>query len=97
MAQKGIKAAIAIVAVAAGILLVAFIATAMLLAIGPLFILLAIFPATYRWFETWLGQVVNFAILYVMVAVTVGLVFGMFDQFLSNSKLRNYQRMEAVL
>ena len=76
-------AAAAIVAIAAGILLVAFLATALLLAIGPLFILFAIFPATYRWFETWLGQVVNFAILYVMVAVTVGLVFSMFDQYLS--------------
>ena len=76
-------AAGAIVAIAAGILLVAFLATAVLLAIGPLFILFAIFPVTYRWFETWLGQVVNFAILYVMVAVTVGLVFSMFDQYLS--------------
>src|SRR5690606_31083227 len=76
-------AAAALVAIAAGILLVAFLATALLLAIGPLFILLAIFPTTYRWFETWLGQLVNFAILYVMVAVTVGLVFGMFDQYLS--------------
>lgn len=76
-------ASAAIVAVAAGILLVAFIATAVLLAIGPLFILFAIFPATYRWFETWLGQLFNFAILYVMVAVVVGLVFGMFDQYLS--------------
>lgn len=76
-------ASAAIVAVAAGILLVAFIATAVLLAIGPLFILFAIFPATYRWFETWLGQLVNFAILYIMVAVVVGLVFSMFDQYLS--------------
>lgn len=76
-------AAAALVAIAAGILLVAFLATALLLAIGPLFILFAIFPTTYRWFETWLGQLVNFAILYVMVAVTVGLVFGMFDQYLS--------------
>ncbi|MCW5569244.1 MAG: type IV secretion system protein [Dokdonella sp.] len=76
-------AAGAIVAIAAGILLVAFLATAVLLAIGPLFILFAIFPVTYRWFEAWLGQVVNFAILYIIVAVTMGLVFGMFDQYLS--------------
>lgn len=76
-------ASIGIVAIAAGILVVAFLAMAVLLAIGPLFILLAIFPVTYRWFETWLGQIVNFAILYVVVAVTVGLVFSMFDQYLS--------------
>ena len=76
-------AAAVIVAIAAGILMVTFLATAVLLAIGPLFILFAIFPVTYRWFETWLGQVVNFSILYVVVAVTVGLVFGMFDQYLS--------------
>jgi len=76
-------AALAIVALAAGILLVAFIGTALLLAVGPLFILFAIFPTTLRWFETWLGQVVNFSILYVLVAVAVGLVFSMFDQYLS--------------
>lgn len=76
-------ASILIVGIAAGILMVAFLAMAVLLAVGPLFILFAIFPVMYRWFETWLGQVVNFAILYVMVAVTVGLVFGMFDQYLS--------------
>ncbi|MGE8219842.1 MAG: type IV secretion system protein [Stenotrophomonas acidaminiphila] len=76
-------AALVIVCVAAGILLVAFIGTALLLAVGPLFILFAIFPTTLRWFETWLGQVVNFSILYVLVAVAVGLVFSMFDQYLS--------------
>ncbi|MBS0174296.1 MAG: type IV secretion system protein [Nitrospira sp.] len=73
-----------IVAVGAAILFIAFIATALLLAIGPLFIMLAIFPQTQRFFESWLGQVVNFSLLYLLIAVTIGMTFEMFDQFLGD-------------
>ena len=74
----------AVVAVAAGIIFVAFIALALLLAVGPLFILLAIFPQTQRFFEAWIGQVVNYAILFILVAVCVGMCFTLFDKFLND-------------
>ncbi|WP_363800568.1 type IV secretion system protein [Lysobacter firmicutimachus] len=74
---------VGIVAIAAAMLFVAYIAVAILLAVGPFFILLAIFPTTLKFFESWLGQVVNLSILYIMVAVAVGLVFSMFDQYLA--------------
>lgn len=70
-----------VVAVAAGLVFVAYMALAVLLAIGPLFIMMAIFPATQRWFESWLGQVVNYGIMFLLVALACGLLFAMLDQY----------------
>lgn len=82
-----------VVAIAAGILFVAFVATAVLLAIGPLFILLAIFPQTARWFEAWLGQMVNFAILSLIVSVTIGVTFSLLDKFLTDLPVNTFDEL----
>lgn len=84
---------VVIVAIAAGILFVAFIATAVLLAIGPLFILLAIFPQTARYFEAWLGQMVNFAILSLIVSVTIGVTFSLLDKFLADLPVSTFDEL----
>lgn len=73
-----------VVAVAAGLVFVAYMALAILLAIGPLFIMMAIFPATQRWFESWLGQVVNYGIMFLLVALACGLLFTMLDTYFSD-------------
>lgn len=76
--------AVITVAVAAGLIFVAYMSMAILLAIGPLFILLALFPATQRWFEAWLGQVVNYAVMFLLVAVSSALLFKMLDVLYSD-------------
>jgi type IV secretion system protein VirB6 len=73
-----------IVAIATGMIFVAWIATAILIAVGPLFILLATFQTTQRFFEQWLGQLVNFAVLFILVATTVTLCFAIFEQFIDD-------------
>lgn len=73
--------AIITVCVAAGIVFVAYMALAILLAIGPLFILFAVFPATQRWAEAWLGQAVNYAVLFILVAVGSGLLFKILSAY----------------
>ncbi|HEV7775637.1 MAG TPA: type IV secretion system protein [Luteibacter sp.] len=73
-----------IVAIATGMIFVAWVATAILVAVGPLFILLAIFQTTQRFFEQWLGQLVNFAVLFILVATTVTLCFDIFEKFISD-------------
>lgn len=70
-----------VVAISAGIMFVAYMALAVLLGIGPLFILFAIFPATQRWMEAWLGQAVNYGILFVLVAVASALLFSILDAY----------------
>lgn len=80
-----------VVAIAAGIIFVAFVAMALLLAVGPMFILLAIFPQTKRYFEAWIGQVVTYAILFVLVAVCVGFTFSLFAQFLNDLPSAEWQ------
>jgi type IV secretion system protein VirB6 len=74
--------AVLIVAVAAGIIFVAWLALAVLLAVGPLFIMMAVFPATQRWFEAWLGQTVNYALLFVLVALSCALIFQVLETYL---------------
>lgn len=71
-----------IVAIGCAIVFIAFIAMAVLIAIGPLFILMAIFKQTQRFFEAWLGQTLNFAILFLLVAVVMGLVVAMLQHYI---------------
>lgn len=71
-----------LVAVAAGILFVTYVALAVLLAVGPLFILFAIFTQTQRFFETWLGHVVNFMITFILIGCALGIIFAIFDSYL---------------
>jgi type IV secretion system protein VirB6 len=78
-----------IVAVATGMIFVAYVATAVLLAVGPLFILLAIFQQTQRFFELWLGQLVNYAVLFILVATTVTLCFAVFEKFVGDLPVLN--------
>lgn len=72
-----------IVGVAGGIIFVAFLAMSILLAIGPLFIMMAIFPSQQRWLEMWMGQTVNFALLFILEALTCSLLFKMIDDYIN--------------
>lgn len=54
--------------VVAFLILLRKIMTAILLVLGPLFISLLLFNATQRWFESWLGMVVNYGLILVIGA-----------------------------
>ena len=84
-----------VVAIAAGLVVVAYLSLALMIAVGPLFILFALFPATQRFFEAWLGQVLSFAILFILVAVCVGFCFHLFNELVKELALRTWQ--ESVL
>lgn len=69
------------VGVAAFLILVASLLLMVLLAVGPLFILFALLPATQRWFEAWLGQVVDYAFKVILVVLSAALMFKILETF----------------
>lgn len=67
----------------AALLLIANIAMAVLLAVGPIFILLLLFKGTQRFFELWLGQVVNFMLMILLTMMASGLVVTILNKFIA--------------
>ena len=61
---------IPVVVMMAAYLLLAKLFLAILIAIGPLFLCLALFPVTRQYATLWIGQVVNFMLLGVLMNVT---------------------------
>jgi|SRR5690625_1754278 len=67
----------------AALLLIANVAMAVLLAVGPIFILLLLFKGTQRFFELWLGQVVNFMLMILLTMMASGLVITILNKFIA--------------
>ena len=64
--------------------LYAKIALSLCLALGPLFIALAMFDATRRFTESWIGTLVNFTILQVLVAAIGSLLITSFQSLVNS-------------
>jgi type IV secretion system protein VirB6 len=62
--------------VTAFLLALSQIAIAVLLALGPVFIVMLFFDATKRFFEQWIGQLANYALITVIVALLASLLLG---------------------
>ena len=50
------------------------IAVAVLLALGPVFIVLTLFATTRRFFDAWVGQLANYALIGILVALVASLL-----------------------
>ncbi|WP_273794947.1 type IV secretion system protein [Brucella intermedia] len=74
-----IGASFAVAAIGYIVSLYARLALAIILAIGPIFIALAMFQATRRFTEAWLGQLVSFVILQVLVVAIGSLLIDTID------------------
>lgn len=60
-----------IVVVGLGMYLLAKVAFALVMALGPAYLLCAMWPATEKYTESWIGQVLNFAVLKVLIGVCI--------------------------
>ncbi|ARS53521.1 type IV secretion system protein [Kushneria konosiri] len=69
--------------VVAFLLLASKVATTVLLAIGPLFIIGLLFNTTQRFFESWLGMVVNFGMLLVLGSAIGRMVIDVSEAFMN--------------
>lgn len=61
--------AIPFLVVCGGFILLAKIMSAILLVLGPMFIILALFPATRQYFSLWVGQIVNYMLILVIINI----------------------------
>jgi len=57
------------------------IALAVLLALGPLFIVLALFDATRRFFEAWLHELANYALVTVLTVLVAALLLDLVEAY----------------
>jgi type IV secretion system protein VirB6 len=57
------------------------IAVSVILAIGPMFILFLLFEPTKRFFESWVAQLANYALITILVALAAGLLLSVVQAF----------------
>ncbi len=64
------------------------IALAVLLALGPLFIALLLFDATRRYFEAWLAQLANYALVSVLTVMVAALLLQVVQSYAEQTAAR---------
>ena len=72
---------------AAGYIFVAKVAISLLLGIGPIFIMCLLFPAVVRFFNAWVGQVVTYILVIVLMATAMVFSLKIFDAFVAKVDL----------
>jgi len=82
-------AGMALTSYAAFLLILAKIGLAVLLGIGPMFILMTIFESTRRFFDSWLGQALNYVFLVLLTSAMVKIVLQIIQTFLAALDLTN--------
>jgi len=75
---------VALTGYAAFLLVLAKIALAVLLGIGPIAILLTIFEGTKRFFDSWLGQALNFVFMVLLAAAVTKLILTIIESYLGS-------------
>jgi type IV secretion system protein VirB6 len=76
-----ILATIIFVAIGGAFLLLAKLGLSILAGLGPMFIAGLLWQPTHRFFEVWVGQVVNMILLVVMLAASFGLMLTIFTGY----------------
>ncbi len=64
------------------------IAAAVLLAIGPLFIVMLLFDATRRYFEAWIGQLANYALITILTVLVAALLLQVVESYAAQTAAR---------
>jgi type IV secretion system protein VirB6 len=64
------------------------IASTVLLAIGPLFIVMLLFDSTRRYFEAWIGQLANYALITILTVVVAGLLLHVVQSYAAQTAAR---------
>lgn len=70
-------------AYAAFLLALSKMALAIILGVGPIFVLLLIFEPTKRFFDSWIGQALNYLFLVMLTAAAVKLILTIVESYLT--------------
>ncbi len=73
-----------LVAIGGAFIIIAKVALAVLAGLGPLFIVALLFQPTHRFFDLWIGQVMNYAILSVLFALVFGLLLSIYGNYIAD-------------
>ncbi|MRK19088.1 type IV secretion system protein [Pseudomonas sp. JG-B] len=73
---------LAVTAYGAFLLALSKMALAVLLAIGPIYVLMMIFEGTKKFFESWIGQTLNYGMLVVLTAAVIRLILTILNMYL---------------
>jgi len=74
---------VVITVIVAFLILLSKIMSAVLLAIGPLFIAMTLFNATQKFFESWLGMVMNYAVLLILATAIGDMMASIAESFVT--------------
>jgi type IV secretion system protein VirB6 len=72
------------VAIGLGFFLLAKIGLALTLALGPAFLLCAMWPGTEKYTESWIGQVLNYTLLKILIAACILMLTDIASKFASH-------------
>jgi type IV secretion system protein VirB6 len=64
------------------------VACAVLLAIGPLFVIMLLFDATRRYFEAWIGQLANYALVTILTVLVAALLLRVVNSYATQTAAR---------
>ncbi|QEE08229.1 TrwI4 protein [Bartonella kosoyi] len=85
-----------VVAIGGGLVILTKIAIILLVGLGPIFIIALLWQPTYRFFQQWLIQVVNYIILFLLLATVFNLMMNIFANYLSDMGLDYNQNVAAM-
>ncbi|EJF80489.1 type IV secretion system protein [Bartonella doshiae] len=84
-------------AIGGAFILMAKIALILLVGLGPFFIIALLWQPTYRFFEQWIAQILNYTILIVLLATVFTLMMDIFANYMTDLKFDGKQNVGYAL
>ena len=79
------------------LILLSKVVLGIVIAVGPLFIAMLLFDTTKRFFESWVGQALNYLFIFALVAATVSIMFAFWQSQLNFALANSTAGFTALL